>query len=68
MATDSIIDELHRIREEMFLEFNNDPSALLLYLQEKERLSPADILPPPDESLPRTADAAHPRRTRRGQD
>lgn len=44
---DPIVEELHRHREELFREFNNDPEALVRYLQEKERSSGRAVQPPP---------------------
>jgi len=42
-----LIEELHRHREELFREFDNDPEALVRYLQEKERSSDRPIQLPP---------------------
>jgi len=53
-----LIEELHRHREELFKEFDNDPQALVRYLQEKEQQSGRQVQapeqPPPNPSLQRT--------------
>jgi len=54
MIDDSIVEELHRHREELFRECGNDPESLVRYLLEKEPSSgrtvhhppSADVLPP----------------------
>lgn len=52
MIDDPIVEELHRHREELFREFDNDPEALVRYLQEKERNSDRPTqLPPPRRPL-----------------
>jgi len=52
MTDDPIVEELHRHREELFREFDNDPEALVRNLQEKERNSDRPIqLPPPRKPL-----------------
>lgn len=55
MTDDPIVEELHRHREELFREFDNDPEALVRYLQEKERSSgrPAQLPPPQNPALQR---------------
>jgi hypothetical protein len=56
MINDPIVEELHRHREDLFRQFNNDPEALVRYLQEKERQShrPVQPPPPPNPSFQRT--------------
>jgi hypothetical protein len=55
MTDDPIIEELHRHREELFREFDNDPEALVRYLQEKERSSnrPTQLPPPQSPAVQR---------------
>ena len=55
MIDDPIVEELHRHREELFHEFDNDPEALVKYLQEKEHSShrPAQLPPPQGQPLQR---------------
>ena len=61
MIEDPIVEELHRLREELFREFDNDLEALVKYLQEKERDSDRPTQPPP----PRRPLAQQPRHARR---
>jgi hypothetical protein len=61
MIDDPIIEELHRHREELFREFDNDPEALVRYLQEKERSSDRPTQLPP----PRSPAVQRPRYARR---
>lgn len=50
MIDDPIIEELHRHREEMFREFDNNLEAFVRYLQEKERSSGRTVQSPPAPS------------------
>lgn len=53
MKSDSIVEELHRHREELFREHGNDPAALVQHLQERERISGRAVQPPPlSEAMP----------------
>ena len=49
MYRDPVLDELHRHREEMFRECDNDPETFLRYLQDKERSSGRPVEAPPAE-------------------
>jgi hypothetical protein len=62
MKPDLIVEELHRHREELFLECGNDPDALVKYLQERERISDRPVQPPP---LPETTERQRIRFARR---
>lgn len=50
MSHEPILEELHRQREALFAEFDNDPEALVRYLQERE-LESGRVLKAP-EPLP----------------
>ena len=47
MDHDSIVEELHRHREELFRECDNNPETLVRYLQERERNSGRQVQSPP---------------------
>lgn len=52
MSLDSIVEEIHRQREELFRQFDNDPEAFVHYLQQREeqsgRIVKAPEPPPPN--------------------
>ena len=58
MTTDPILEELHRHREDMLRECNNDPEEFFRRLLEHQRQNPQPARPappPPNPSLQRTA-------------
>ncbi len=50
MPTDTILEELHRYREEYAARFNYDIDAVYRDLKAKEQANPRPVIPPPEQA------------------